>query len=540
MIPTDKFQCHVYLIEQGDQSVLIDPGSRLVVDEVIRKVDSVVGLANVRWLVCSQPDADVVSAISKLEEHRLHPEVAIVTHWRNEASIVHTGTSLPFWRIEEHHWRLDLEDRTLRFVLTPYLHFAAAFCTFDEESRTLFSSYLFGGFNGGDSLYMSSVDGLDTIGQFQEHYMPSRDILTHAIHQLRELPIGMVAPQHGRVIPERWVDPVFELLENLECGIFLIARDDPGLAFLLAANRTIHEVINTMVREQNFSIVAAYLADLAAHTLSAQYFELWAGTEDMMFQFNQSDSYAGHLEVPPTDVSAVLHGEASGAGQRLILPLKSKVTDQIDGAMVWGFRERRTMSEATMAVLGQIINLVEVGLEREVLRRSADLERTAWHTQAIHDSLTGLYNRVSLDDSFHRLASFDDRNAGPQMAALMIDIDLFKTVNDTFGHAAGDLVIQRVANSISHCVRPSDLTFRYGGEEFLIFLSNVDATTAINAAERIRRRVLDASDDLPAVTVSAGVALRKPSEQHETLIARADQALYRAKNNGRNRVELAL
>jgi diguanylate cyclase (GGDEF)-like protein len=531
---------NVYLIEQGDQSVLIDPGSALIVDEVVRKVEAVVGLRNVRWLVCSQPDSDVTAALPALVSHGLHPEAAIITHGRSEASISHTGTSLPLWRVEEHHLRLELEDRTLRFVLIPYLHFAGAFCTYDQGSETLFSSDLFSGLAAGDSLYVSSDDYFDSIRTFHEHYVPSHEILVHALHQLRELPIQLIAPRHGRVIPSRFVDPVFDLLENLECGIILIARDDPGLAFLLDANRTIHDVIDTLVREQNFSIVAAYLADLASRSLGAAYFELWAGTPETMFRFDQSDSYAGHLEEAPTDVMDVLRGSASVPGTRLILPLRSKVTEQINGVMVWGFREPRTMSEASMAVLSQIIRLVEVGLEREVLRRSADLERTAWRTQAIHDSLTGLYNRVSLDDSFHRLAAFDDRNADPQMAALMIDIDFFKTVNDTLGHAAGDEVIRRVAESIMHSVRPSDLTFRYGGEEFLVFLSNVDATTAMKAAERIRQRVSDSGSELPTVNVSIGVALRQLGERHETLIARADQALFRAKQKGRNRVEMAL
>lgn len=540
MLPHDRFQSHVYLVEQGDKSVLIDPGSALNADEVMRKIDSVVGLHNVRWIVCSQPDVDIVAALPQLVERGLHPEVAIVTHWRNEASIVHSGTPLGYWRIEENHWRLELEDRTLLFLLTPYLHFAGAFCTFDQESGTLFSSDLFGGFGEDQSLYVASVDDFDSIRAFHEHYMPSREILTHAIHQVRELPIQRIAPQHGHVIPQELVAPIMEVLENLECGIFLLARNDPGLTFLLAANRTIHDVINTMVREQNFSIVATYLAGLASETLSAEYFELWAGTEARWFQFDQSDSYAGHLAEPPDDVASVFRGEASNNGTRLVLALKSPVSSQIDGAMVWGFRERRVLSEATMTVLSQIISLVEVGLEREILRRSMDLERTEWHMQAIHDSLTGLYNRVSLDDSFHRLASFDDRNLTSQMAALMIDIDFFKRVNDTFGHAAGDVVLQRVAKSITQSVRPSDLAFRYGGEEFLVLLSNVDPTTAIRAAERIREHVADSGVEVPSVSVSVGVALRHPGEVHETLIARADQALFLAKSNGRDRVEIAL
>lgn len=530
--------CHVYLIEQGDHSVLIDPGGALGAEQIVRNVDSIIGLQSVRWLVCSQPDADLVGAIPKLVEQGLHPEATIVTHGRIESHLVHCGVELGFWRVEEHFWRLSLDDRTLQFVLTPYLHFAGSFATFDEVSGTLFSSELFGAQPPGSALHVTSLAYLDSLRTFHECYMPSRDILGHSLQQIRSLALQRIAPRRGSIIPLNLIEPILEMLEHLECGIFLLARDDPSLALLLSANRTVHEVINTLVREQQFSVVAAYLAGLASQTLGAEYFELWAGSEGALFQFDESDGYAGHPADPPSDVAAVLSGGAAPTGVRLILPLNSPISQRIGGAMVWGFRERKILNKSTMSVLIQIIGLVEVGLEREVLHRSTDLERAAWHTQAIHDPLTGLYNRVSLEDAFLRLASFDDRNATPQIAALMIDIDHFKRVNDSWGHATGDLVIQWVAQSITSSVRPSDIAFRFGGEEFLVLLSNVDVATARRAAERVRLRVAATSEELPDVAVSVGIALRRVGEARTTLIERADEALYLAKRNGRDRVEV--
>jgi diguanylate cyclase (GGDEF)-like protein len=535
----DKFQCHVYLIEQGDQSVLIDPGSALTAEEVIRKVDSVIGLENVRWLVCSHQDPDIIGALPALVARGLHPEAAIVTHWRDEDMIRDSGTPLTYWRIEEHDWRLALEDRTLQFVRTPYLHFADAFVTFDEMSGTLFSSDLFGGFTDDRSLFATSVAYFDSIRAFHEHYMPSREILAHALEQLRELPIRRIAPQHGQVIPEDLVAPIMDLLEKLECGIYLLAREDPGLAFLLAANRAIHDVVDALVREEQFSAVTAQLAELAQQSLGAQYLELWAATGETLLQFEQGDGFAGHRADPPADVQGVLRGEPAPDSARLILALTSPASNQIDGAVVLGFRERPNLGKPAIAVVGQIAGLVEVGLEREVLRRSADLERAAWHERAIHDTLTGLYNRVLLSDSARRMFALDDRNETAQVAALMIDIDLFKRVNDTYGHPTGDRVLQHVAQAITQSVRPSDLVFRFGGEEFLVLLPDVDHTTALTAAERIRSRIAHPAKECPDVTVSVGVARRHAGEDHEALVARADLALYQAKSNGRDRIEVA-
>ncbi len=540
--PSNKVHHHAYLLEQGDQSVLVDPGSALTSHEVIRKIDSVVGLANVRWLVCSHADLDVIGALPALVAHGLHRDAHIVTHQRNELLIVHSGTPLPFWRVEDHDWRLALEDRELQFIFTPYLHSAGSFATFDEPSGTLFSSDILGGLEEDESLFASSLDYFDTIRSFHEQYMPSREILAHAISKLRGLAMQRVAPQHGQVIPGHLITPLLDLLEKLECGIYLLARDEPGLAFLLAANRTLHDVVDTLVKEQHFSGIATHLAGLAGHSLGAAYLELWATADDVVLRFDQSDAYVGHAEQPPTDVALVLAGADPGQGRRLILPLSSSGAGpgQIDGAIVLGFDEARELNEPTMAVINQIIGLVEVGLEREVLLRTTDLERVAWHTRAIHDNLTGLYNRVSLEDLLlHRLA-IDDVHSPSQIAVLMVDVDHFKVINDTLGHLQGDQVLQAVARAITHSVRPEDLVFRFGGEEFLVMLSGVDAPVAILAADRIRAHVSDLADVLPSVTVSIGVTLRHPHEGHETLIARADDALYRAKLKGRDRVETML
>ena len=539
MLPGDRFQCHVYLVEQGDQSVLIDPGSALIVDETIRKVDEIVGVDHVRWLVCSHADPDIIGALPALVAHGLHPEARIVTHWRDEALIVHSGTPLPYWRVEENGWRLPLEDRALSFIFSPYLHFAGAFCTFDDATRTLFSGDLFGGFTVDQELYASSLAYFDAIRAFHEHYMPSREILVHTLEQVRELVPTTIAPQHGQIIRHELITPIIDRLEKLECGIYLLSRDDPGLAFLLAANRTVRDVVDTLVREQSFSAVAAHLDELARRTLRASYLEIWAGSDLFTLEFSAADGFAGHLATAPPDVQRVLHGDTPLPGPRYIWPLTSVETNEVNGAAVLGFDATPTIDPATRTVLAQITGLVEVGMEREVLARTTDAERARWQDRAVHDSLTGVYNRVTLGECFSRVAALDDRHDHPQLAALMVDIDHFKVVNDEFGHQTGDLVLQLVAKCIAASVRPTDFLFRYGGEEFLVLLVDVDEATARVAAERVRSRLLNLADGVPPVTVSVGIAVRRAGEDRESLVERADAALYEAKETGRDRVVVA-
>lgn len=539
LIPGDAFQCHVYLIEQGDQSVLIDPGSALVAGEVIRKVDAVVGAEHVRWLVCSHADPDIIGALPALIERGLHPEAAIVTHWRDKALLVHADIPLPYWLIEEHGWQLPLADRSLRFVFTPYVHFAGSFCTFDEPSGTLFSSDLFGGFTDDVSLFASSVAYFDALRSFHEHYMPSREVLTHAVDQLRDLPIRLIAPQHGQIIPTELVDPIMERLTQLECGIYLLARDDPGLQFLLTANRTVRDVVDTLVEEPQFSTVVAHMAGLAAEHLSAEHLELWARSSGTVLRFEEGDGYAGHVEQPPPDVVEALSGEPGREGSRLVVPLRSPTSAHVGGVAVLELGSEAQLDRATRAVIDQVAGLVEVGLEREVLRRVADLDRAALYERATHDPLTGLYNRAHLADTAVGLFAVDDRHGGCRLAALMIDIDHFKVVNDRHGHTVGDQVLQAVAAAIARSVRPGDMAVRYGGEEFLVLLTDVDVLTAVEIAERVRDSAVGATEGGPRVSLSVGVARRRPAETCEALLARADKALYRAKAGGRDRVDVA-
>ncbi|WP_411818160.1 PleD family two-component system response regulator [Hyphococcus sp. DH-69] len=163
---------------------------------------------------------------------------------------------------------------------------------------------------------------------------------------------------------------------------------------------------------------------------------------------------------------------------------------------------------------------------------------------AVTDQLTGLYNRRYL--ASHLSAMFDRAFwTGRPLAVMIIDIDHFKAINDAHGHDIGDRVLQDFAERLSSSVRGIDLACRYGGEEFLIAMPDTDLAFASVVAERIRQEVassvfkLNGGRDELSVTVSIGIASTEESSEEDTaqkLIKRADEALYEAKNGGRNRV----
>lgn len=163
-------------------------------------------------------------------------------------------------------------------------------------------------------------------------------------------------------------------------------------------------------------------------------------------------------------------------------------------------------------------------------------------TQALKDPLTGINNRASMDAYLKHQTLVAERHK-TSLSLIMIDVDLFKSINDTFGHVVGDVVLRAVASEIVKCTRDSDAVYRYGGEEFVVVLTNTESAGARFLAERIRQSVatlaIEALANHTSITVSAGVAQFREGDIPTTLLSRADEMLYVAKKQGRNRVTSA-
>ena len=165
----------------------------------------------------------------------------------------------------------------------------------------------------------------------------------------------------------------------------------------------------------------------------------------------------------------------------------------------------------------------------------SDLEK-----EAIYDPLTKCFNKKEIGILFERFLKESIRYNKP-LSIMMLDIDFFKKVNDTYGHLAGDFVLKEVANIIRSTIRNSDICGRFGGEEFVVVLPNTKLNGAMKLAERIRENIQNnkfifQNQEIP-VTISIGITSASKNDSLFSLIERADDALYEAKNKGRNRVE---
>lgn len=168
--------------------------------------------------------------------------------------------------------------------------------------------------------------------------------------------------------------------------------------------------------------------------------------------------------------------------------------------------------------------------------RNSLLYRQA-QSAALTDGLTGLNNRAAFDSSLQREIGLAHRQQTP-MSLIVLDIDHFKTVNDTYGHSSGDQALKKLADVVTETMRASDIAFRYGGEEFVMILSNTDSEAAVSVAERIRvaasQLLCTDGNRSFGFTISLGVAQLGRGEKGSALFDRADHALYLAKKAGRN------
>jgi diguanylate cyclase (GGDEF)-like protein len=242
------------------------------------------------------------------------------------------------------------------------------------------------------------------------------------------------------------------------------------------------------------------------------------------------DNVAGHRDRMPI---LVLDEGSDRAESLLAVPLKAS-TRTLGALMLMG--RRGAFDAAASRVLGVLANQAAAALTTiEMNDRIKDM--------AMRDGLTGLYNRRAFDEQLRHALGREDRQQG-RLGLVLLDIDHFKKLNDTFGHPAGDAVLRHTAHVVEQHLRRGDEAARFGGEEFALILPGTDEAGARRLAERVRGAVEKAQIVFEgarlSVTVSLGAAVwPTDGKDEETLLAAADRALYAAKQAGRNRVAAA-
>ncbi len=197
------------------------------------------------------------------------------------------------------------------------------------------------------------------------------------------------------------------------------------------------------------------------------------------------------------------------------------------------FRSKR-FPERDLAVLEGLLNAIVFPLRNAIRYRDAV-------TAALADPLTGAGNRIALNNTLQREIELAKRYE-QSMAVLMIDLDHFKCINESFGQSLGDQILKQLVQTVKSEIRGSDIVFRYGGEEFVVLLTNTNQATALEVAERLRLSVnkmeLDRDSKPVNASVSIGVSMLHPDDTVKRILERASFAMFNAKSEGRDQVKV--
>ena len=217
--PKEPFQGNPYLLVDGQEAVLFDPGGVLNYSRVAEKVFSIVEPAQISHVVLHHQDPDLCACLPLLEQVIDHGKMKIITHSMTSILIRYYGIKSEFFLVDKNAYTLRLKSgRILRFLLTPFCHFPAAIVTYDEQEKILFSSDLFGGISSDRSLF--ARQGYEKQMQtFHAGYMASTRHLSAVMETIARLDLAMILPQHGSIISREMIPLCIDFLKKLPCGI---------------------------------------------------------------------------------------------------------------------------------------------------------------------------------------------------------------------------------------------------------------------------------------------------------------------------------
>ena len=219
-LKNDPFQCHPYFIDNGSESILVDPGSMLEFEAVVKKVNTISSMKNIKYIILHHQDPDLAASVPEMEKLIKRDDLQIITHSRMVPLVKHYLIKSEYYEIDKHDHQLCCGRLHLQFITTPYCHSPGAFVTYDPATKTLFSGDIFGGIEESWEFFAGD-DYFEKAKPFHAEYMPSRDIFNYALSKIEKLDLHLIAPQHGSIILKERIAGLIEKMKGLECGLYI-------------------------------------------------------------------------------------------------------------------------------------------------------------------------------------------------------------------------------------------------------------------------------------------------------------------------------
>lgn len=474
--------CNPYLIIDGEEAVLIDPGSVLDFEEVFENVISLISLQKIKYVVLHHQDPDFCSSVPLFEKKG--GKFKVVTHWRTQELLKYYGIESEYYIVNEHEHRLILNSgRILAFIPTPYLHFSGAIATYDYTSKILFSSDLFGAFSHEWTLY---ADGnyIEKMKAFHEHYMPSNDILRPVMESLLSFDIYVIAPQHGSIINSNIREHI-KILRELECGAFLnpIRKNlfETG-GYTNLCNSVIKRYAAIFSSKEILDVLADIDLSINADNLEIQDYnyrgaELWV----LIFDTVYAKKGIGWLSA--------------------VEPMVSKLCRQYDLKLPPIFESTLYRALEEVSILNkENKRLKEINdrLNKNVREAEAKLLRCP---------ITGLYNydffMTYISNNIKDLV-IDKSTHNP--ALLIASLDNISKIRYKYGDNIVNESLNTFVYLINDIIGGDAGIFRLHEASFAVYFSDISFDSAIDYAEKIRNIVFTSDKFIEKTSVSIGLA----------------------------------
>jgi len=496
-------QCNPYLLIDHNEAVLFDPGSVLDFQYVYENIKSLIPIERIKYIVLHHQDPDFCSSVPLFE--KAGAKFTIVTHWRTQTIIKYYGITSDYYLVDEHNFSLTLmSGREIQFVPTPYLHFPGAIASYDTDTKTLFSSDLFGAMSSNWDLF-AGEDYIEKMKTFHEHYMPSNDILRPVMETLLLMDISIIAPQHGSII-NKDVSKNIKTLRDLECGTFLNLvkknlKKAGGYAGICG------EVIKRYVTIYSHIDVMNALEGL----------DIELG--DPIYEIKDYN-YSG-LELWE-NIFENIYLKKGVKWLTVIEPLVEKLSKEYELPTPRIFKSKlKNFQQESMMLKEEIMELKGIN---ERLNRN--IEETQGKITTC--PLTGLYNETFFKE-FMKTELENNRISSKYIDAFLaiIGIDNMPRIRYTYGDLEANNILLGVSYILKEMKTDNQLIFRLQGDQFACFSPGLSKAEAVRKMEEIRNEIRTSEKFVDNITVSIGLV--NLSELNETDSNEAvDEKLYQA------------
>jgi diguanylate cyclase (GGDEF)-like protein/PAS domain S-box-containing protein len=536
-LKNETFHSLVYLIKNGDESILIDPGSMLGFDCVVEKIESVVSMDQIKFLILHDVNPSHSASVSSMEKRIGRSDLQIITHSKMTEFIKHYVTTSSYYEIDKNDFRLVTGNGLeLDFHATPYSPSPGAFVTYFEKERLLFSSNLFGGFGKRWNLYCDDAY-FDLVKEYHLQYMPSRNIQNYSLRKIETLDLDMIAPQFGSVIKREYIPEIIEQLKALNCGMDGEKSHHRYLDDAIEELKSNRHFLRTVIESSNNAIISInkYHKVVIYNKKAEQVFGY--SKEEMLgrnslhliipeFYFNRHEEALG---------SFIQTQKSSGAiGKEHFFQAKRKNGDIFPIQISFGVE----IVHNDFVIVANIVDRTEEEKRHNELLQQYEI----LNYQANHDMLTGLPNRKLFIEKLSEAIEASRKGASQHFAIFFLDLDYFKGINDSFGHDIGDSVLVAVTKRFKEKLTDTEMFARFGGDEFAILVKNGDKN---GHSSRYAQHILDLLKEPIVIdkqyyylSASIGISIYpNDGESSKVLLRNADTAMYHAKQKGRNRFE---